>query len=464
MPQHCAPGRKNTRESVCALGVILIAPALRNFLSDRMKVLLIGSGGREHALFWKLSQSPGLRQLDVFPGNGGFPEASLLPADSMHLSDMRSVVDFVTKGGYNLVVAGPEQPLTDGITDALSGICPVFGPTAKAARLEASKDFCKSFMVRYKIPTASAEAFTNLPEALRYLETRAIPIVIKADGLAAGKGVTVAQTRGQAEAALRDCLEKNRFGQSGRKVLIEDFLPGEEASVFALCDGEKALPMMAAQDHKRAFDNDQGPNTGGMGAFTPVRMMTPSVMERVQKEILDPVVRGMKAEGMPYRGLLYAGLMIHNGVPSVVEFNVRFGDPETQALLRLMDEDLLELCMKCASGVLPDRQLKFLNQTSLVVVVAAEGYPDEYKKNIPLKNVDRTEGDIIIFHAGTKKVGHDYFSTGGRILGLTSVGINAEEARKKAYDALKNLEVPGIFYRKDIGGKALDGNLTGGSF
>ncbi|MBI3395647.1 MAG: phosphoribosylamine--glycine ligase [Spirochaetia bacterium] len=419
-----------------------------------MKVLLLGSGGREHALFWKLSQSPRLTRLDVAPGNGGFP-SNVIRKDAPPLSDIPALAKFIQHEKYELVVVGPEQPLVDGITDALKGICPVFGPSRLAAQLEGSKDFAKSFMMKYGIPTAQSRTFTKSAEAVQYLDEvearTGAPFVIKADGLAAGKGVVVAATKSEAVGAIQDSLDHKKFGGAGARVLVEDFLKGTEASIFALCDGERALPFVAAKDHKRAFDGDKGPNTGGMGAFTPASVVTPSVLAKVQKLVFDPVIRGMKAEGAPYRGLLYAGLMIHNGEPSVVEFNVRFGDPETQALLRLLDEDLLELCHLCAAGTLPDRPLKFLPGSALVVVLAAQGYPDEYLKGIALKNLDKTQGDIITFHAGTRREGNSILSNGGRVLGVTATGRDLEEARKKVYGAMENIAVSGTFYRKDIG-------------
>ena len=424
-------------------------------MSPVMKILLLGSGGREHALFWKLSQSPRAGEIRVYPGNGGFPNSSLVSDDSLDLSRSESVKEHVRKEKYDLVVIGPEQPLVDGVADALQGICPVFGPVAQAAQLEGSKQFAKSFMEKYGIPTAASRSFTETAPALEYLKTRAAPYVIKADGLAAGKGVTVAATLEEAEKAVRECLDEGAFGESGRSLLVEDFLKGEEASVFALCDGERALPFIAAQDHKRAHDGDQGPNTDGMGAYCPAPLVTPEIMARVQSEVLDPVMRGMKEEGSPYRGLLYAGLMIDGDRPSVVEFNVRFGDPETQALLRLLDEDLVELMLLCAEGSLPDRALKFSPGSSIVVVLAAEGYPGSYTKNIEIKGLDKLKGDIICFHAGTKKERDLILSSGGRVLGITAVGSDLKAAREAAYQGIKNVGADHVFYRKDIGVRAI---------
>ena len=419
-----------------------------------MKVLLLGSGGREHALYWKLRQSQRVSDVRAFPGNGGFPEDSLIAG--LDLSDLTGLRRHVERERYDLVVVGPEDPLVNGISDELSSVCPVFGPGAAAARLEGSKAFSKDFMERHGIPTAASRVFEGINPALEYLEGLEPPIVIKADGLAQGKGVVVALDRHEAEQALRDRLERDRFGAAGRRVVVEEFLPGEEASVFAICDGARALPMLASQDHKRAFDGDQGPNTGGMGAYLPVPMMDASVMRTVQEQVLDRAVAGMQADGHEYRGLLYAGLMIHQGRVRVVEFNVRFGDPETQALLPLLNEDLAELAKTAASGRFQaDRSLNFHPGAALVIVLAAEGYPGSYKKGIELKNIDSTESDIIFFHAVTRREGGRILSTGGRILGLTALGSGLRPARERAYARLEKVVAPGTFYRRDIGVKAL---------
>lgn len=417
-----------------------------------MNVLLLGSGGREHALFWKINQSAELSRQFVFPGNGGFPEDSLV--QGLDLKDFESIRTFVKQNRIELVVCGPEQPLVDGIADALGGDCPVFGPAAKAARLEGSKEFSKSFMKKYGIPTAEAQTFLKAAEAIEYLRSRRLPVVVKADGLAAGKGVTVAATYEEAEAAVKSAMEDRVFGASGERVLIEDFLEGEEASVFAICDGERAMPMTAAQDHKRAFDQDLGPNTGGMGAYLPVPIAPADVMRQVQTEVLDRALAGMRAEGTPYRGLLYAGLMIHEGAVRVVEFNCRFGDPETQAVLRLVDEDLLALLKNAASGSLPERPVKFQDRTSICVVVAADGYPGDYRKKVSVPAI-REENGVLVFHAGTAREGGQIVSTGGRVLGVTAVGSDLSAARAATYGALESAgPMPGLFFRKDIGAKA----------
>lgn len=423
-----------------------------------MKVLLIGSGGREHALYWKIKQSPLLTEIRVFPGNGGIPFTDLLN-EPLDLKNLTAVADYVRRESYDLVVVGPEDPLVDGIADALESICPVFGPSRGAAQLEGSKDYSKQFMQKYDIPTAASCTFTDFSAALKYIRSLEPPIVIKTDGLAAGKGVVVAPDLSAAEEGLRDRMERGIFGSAGQKVIIEEFMEGEETSIFALCDGTHAIPFMASQDHKRAFDGDQGPNTGGMGAYLPVPFVNADLMKQVQTEVLDRAMAGMLSEGHPYRGLLYAGLMVKGGRARVVEFNVRFGDPETQALLPLLADsvDLLDLLYKCAVGQLPaNARLEFRPGASLVVVVAAEGYPGSYRKEIPLKNIDTAQSDIIFFHAGTRRTSDgSIFSTGGRILGVTALGDDLRAARLKVYETLEKIKTPGVFYRQDIGEKAL---------
>lgn len=423
-----------------------------------MKVLLIGSGGREHALYWKIKQSPLLTEIRVFPGNGGIPFTDLLN-EPLDLKNLTAVADYVRRESYDLVVVGPEDPLVDGIADALESICPVFGPSRGAAQLEGSKDYSKQFMQKYDIPTAASRTFTDFSAALKYIRSLEPPIVIKTDGLAAGKGVVVAPDLSAAEEGLRDRMERGIFGSAGQKVIIEEFMEGEETSIFALCDGTHAIPFMASQDHKRAFDGDQGPNTGGMGAYLPVPFVNADLMKQVQTEVLDRAMAGMRSEGHPYRGLLYAGLMVKGGRARVVEFNVRFGDPETQALLPLLADsvDLLDLLYKCAVGQLPaNARLEFRPGASLVVVVAAEGYPGSYRKEIPLKNIDTAQSDIIFFHAGTRRTSDgSIFSTGGRILGVTALGDDLRAARLKVYETLEKIKTPGVFYRQDIGEKAL---------
>jgi phosphoribosylamine--glycine ligase len=429
-------------------------------------------------------------RLEVYPGNAGIPEHNRIritkttgqAVDIADPDDLSELVNYIKTKKYDFVAVGPEQPLVNGITDALEGICLVFGPSRYAAQMEGSKKFAKDFMIRHNIPTALAQSFTNSIAAIEYLKSKKSPYVIKADGLAAGKGVTVTSDLNEAIEAVKDALDRGRFGNSGSLVVIEDFLHGKEASVFALCDGEKAIPFIAARDYKRVFDNDEGPNTGGMGAFTPVPeiLNNPEVMRIVQEKVLNPVIAGMKAEGHSYKGLLYAGLMvdvsensangslgngewgihkaeIHKSVVNVVEFNVRFGDPETQALMRLLDEDLLDLMIRCAEGRLEDRPLRFFPGAAIVLVAAAEGYPDTYTMNIPLVNLPQATGkenpeDIVVFHAGTKTENGKLLSSGGRVLGITAAGNTHEEARQRVYHFAESMDSvkDGIFFRRDV--------------
>ncbi len=419
-----------------------------------MKVLLIGSGGREHALFAKISESPKLTSLHVFPGNGGFPQESILKSP-LYLGDLNSVRKHIQEAKYDLIVVGPEQPLVDGIADALADICPVFGPSKAAARLEGSKEFSKGFMQKYNIPTAQARVFTDFDQAWAYVQRLELPLVIKADGLAAGKGVCVCPDHVCAKKALQLAMKEEVFGKAGKKVLIEEFLEGDEISVFALCDGHRALPFLPAQDHKRAYDNDKGPNTGGMGAYLPVPLVNDQLMAQIQTEILDQVIIGMQTEGLAYKGLLYAGLMVHDGRAKVVEFNVRFGDPETQAILPLLNEDLLALLYDAATGNLHPQALRFHKEAAIVIVLAAEGYPaDSYKKDIPLKNLDLGKGDIMLRHAQTRWHANRLVSSGGRVLNVVARGPRVKEAAAKAYHFLEKNPIDNLFYRKDIGLKA----------
>ncbi|MCB1172294.1 MAG: phosphoribosylamine--glycine ligase [Leptospiraceae bacterium] len=419
-----------------------------------MKVLLIGSGGREHALFWKLSQSPQLTELKVLPGNGGFPAESRV--HDVEWRDFAALRRYVSEQHFDLVVVGPEDPLVAGITDQLQDICPVFGPDQGAARLEGSKDYSKEFMRKYNIPSADWQTFTDFDQAWAYLQSLPAPYVIKTDGLAAGKGVAVAPDLESAEKALRERMLDGKFGAAGQRVIIEEFMPGEEASVFALCDGQRALPFMASQDHKRAFDNDEGPNTGGMGAYLPVPFMTPALMQKVQTEVLDRALAGMQAEGHPYRGLLYAGLMVEGESVRVVEFNIRFGDPETQALMTMVDDDLLDLLYKSATGDLGSiNKIHHKPGAAIVVVLAADGYPGSYRREIPLKNLDTSSGDIIPFHAGTRHTPDGLVSNGGRVLGLGLQGSSLTAVRTQMYTEIEHFCVDGLFYRTDIGAKGV---------
>lgn len=421
-----------------------------------MKVLLIGSGGRESAIAFALRKSKILTELKVYPGNGGFPSSERIPKDTFNLKDKSSTVNFIKQFNFDFVIIGPEDPLVDGIVDWLaeeSILC--FGPSKYCATLEGSKEFAKSIMKEFQVPTASYESFTEYSKASEYVNSKELPIVIKADGLAAGKGVTVAFTYEEAIRALKDILLDNKFGMQNTKVVIEDFMAGEEASVFAISDGQDFVLFPAAQDHKRAYDGDRGPNTGGMGAYAPAPIVNEVVLQKVKNLIFKPMLEGLKAKGHPYRGLLYAGLMIKDNFPFVVEFNCRFGDPETQGLMLLLKDDLLEVMLESARGSLQRKQLSFEDKFATVVVLAAQGYPDNYIKNIELDTYLNDSPDINIFHAGTEIQNHKIVSTGGRVICIAATGSSLQESVSKCYQYLDQYKLNHLFYRKDIAGRAL---------
>ena len=420
-----------------------------------MNVLLIGSGGREHALAWALAKSPKTERLFCAPGNGGI-EAVATCVD-LAVSDHPAVIAFCNENAIGLVVIGPEAPLVDGLVDSLqdAGIL-AFGPSKAAAALEGSKGFTKDLCHDYAIPTAGYARCSTLKDALAELETRPVPVVIKADGLAAGKGVVIAETMGEAQAAIKDCFD-GAFGGAGAEVVIEDFLVGEEASFFVLVDGKSVLPLATAQDHKRVGDGDVGPNTGGMGAYSPAPVMTPDLIQRTLDEIIEPTVRGMAERGTPYQGVLYAGLMITGKGPELIEYNVRFGDPECQVLMARLQSDLLELLSATASGTLNTVSADWDDAPALCVVMAAHGYPGTPKKGTEIEGLDaasETDG-VIIFHAGTKRDGDRTIVNGGRVLGVTATGETVKDAQARAYQAIAKLDWPDGFCRSDIGWRAV---------
>ncbi len=420
-----------------------------------MNVLLIGSGGREHALAWALSASPLLARLYCAPGNAGIAEvAACVPLDA---ADHAAVVRFCRENAIGLVVIGPEAPLVAGLTDALeaAGI-KVFGPSRAAARLEGSKGFAKDFCAELGIPTARYARFADKAAALAWLERQPLPIVVKADGLAAGKGVAVAETRKVAAAAVEDCFS-GAFGAAGAEIVIEECLVGEEASFFALVDGTHALPLASAQDHKRAFDGEQGPNTGGMGAYSPAPVVTPEIARRTMDEIVWPTVRGMAARGAPFKGALYVGLMITNAGPKLIEYNVRFGDPECQVLMLRLKSDLLPALLAAADGVLKTFDLRWHDDAALAVVMAANGYPGDYAKGSEIRGLDaaRAVEGVEVFHAGTLQDGPRLLANGGRVLNIAARGRTIAEAQQRAYAAVAKVEWPGGFCRSDIGWRAL---------
>ncbi len=417
---------------------------------------MIGGGGREHALCWKLSQSPMLDRLYCAPGNAGIAEVAECVA--LDVADHGAVIAFCHRHDIGLVVVGPEAPLVAGIVDDLTaeGI-KVFGPSKGASQLEGSKSFTKALCDYAKIPTAAYQRFTDAREARNYLMTHSLPVVIKADGLAAGKGVTVATDAGSALRALQDCFS-GVHGEAGEAVVIEEFLEGEEASFFALVDGEIALPLAGAQDHKRAFDGDEGPNTGGMGAYSPAPVLDGDVAGRVMEEIIQPTVRAMAEVSLPFKGVLYAGLMIKDGAPKLIEYNVRFGDPECQALMMRLDSDLLPALLAVADGTLGGVALDWKSEASLCVVMATQGYPGAYEKGSEIKGLEAAASlpDVEVFHAGTSQDGDKTIATGGRVLGVTALGETIADAQKRAYEACAKIDWSDGFYRKDIGWRAVE--------
>lgn len=425
-----------------------------------MNVLVIGSGGREHAIAWKLRQSPAVKKLFVAPGNAGME--SVGTTVPLKATDVQGLLRFAQDNVVDLTVVGPEQPLVEGLADRFQerGLA-VFGPTASAARLEGSKAFAKDFMRRHGIPTARFAAFNagSAGAAEAFIESFQGPIVVKADGLAAGKGVVICQTRAEARIAVREILESGAFGTAGRQVVIEEYLEGEEASVFAVCDGERYVLLPAAQDHKRILDGDKGKNTGGMGAYAPAPIMTQALIREAEEKVIRPTLAGMKAEGSPYRGCLYAGLMLTSSGVKVLEYNCRLGDPETQVVVPLLDGDLAALLHAAATGSLEGHAPVFHNASAVCVVMASRGYPDAYETGKVIRGLDSAdlEKGEIVFHAGTRREGDAFVTSGGRVLGVTVVGYRHElEATiDAAYRLVHRIAFDGAYYRSDIGRKAL---------
>jgi phosphoribosylamine--glycine ligase len=423
-----------------------------------MNILVIGSGGREHALAWKAAQSPMAERVFVAPGNAGTACEAALENVDLDVMDLEGLAGFAASHDVGLTIVGPEAPLVAGIVDLFEerGLR-VFGPSAGAAQLEGSKAFTKDFLERQKIPTAAYANFTDVEQALAYVRQQGAPIVVKADGLAAGKGVIVAMTLNEAEEAIRDMLAGNAFGEAGSRVVIEEFLEGEEASFIVMVDGEHVLPMATSQDHKRVGDGDTGPNTGGMGAYSPAPVVTPDVYQRIMDEVIYPTVRGMAAEGHPYQGFLYAGLMIDtSGTPKVIEFNCRFGDPETQPILLRMKSDLVELCNAAIDSKLDQCSSDWDERASVGIVLAAGGYPGDYRKGAAISGLPQQETDgEKVFHAGTKLDGDQVVTSGGRVLCATALGNTVTEAQQRAYQLARNIHWEGAFYRTDIAYRAI---------
>ena len=425
-----------------------------------MNVLVIGSGGREHALVWKLRQSPKVRDIYCAPGNAGIE--SLAELVKVNVDDIDGLFQFAKKKKIDLTVVGPEIPLVKGIVDLFekNGM-QIFGPTKYASQLEGSKVFAKNFMKKYGIPTASYRTFSRSEkaEAQQYIMKHAVPLVLKADGPAAGKGAVVCHSTGDALNTLQDFFEKNIFGDSGNNIVVEEFMMGEEASVFVMTDGTDYRVLQPAQDHKQILDGDRGKNTGGMGAYAPAPIVTKSLLQRVEKEVIKPTLEGMRADGKPYKGCIYVGLMMTPAGPKVVEFNCRLGDPEAQVVLPLLETDLFDLLFACATGTLRSVELRHHSASAVCVVMASRGYPDSYEIGKPIAGLDaiRPESGVVVFHAGTKRENGKVVSSGGRVLGVTAIGYgdDLEGTIGTAYSAVKTISFDGAYYRSDIGQKGL---------
>ncbi|MCD6132932.1 MAG: phosphoribosylamine--glycine ligase [Deltaproteobacteria bacterium] len=421
-----------------------------------MNVLVVGGGGREHALVYKLKESKGIKNLFTAPGNAGTEKLS----QNVNISPERisEIKTFCIEKKIDLVVVGPEDPLAVGIVDELSksGI-KVFGPGKRAAVIESSKVFAKEFMRRHNIPTADFRVFSNILDTEAYVEKHGLPIVIKADGLCAGKGTFVVHTSDELDRALDNIFIKKRFGEAGKRVVVEEKLSGEEASFFAISDGEEVLPLIGAQDHKPVFDEDKGPNTGGMGAYAPAPLIDETLYQKIMGRIIHPTIEGLKQEGIKYKGVLYAGLMIKDNEPYVLEFNCRFGDPETQPMTMLMESELLPVLLSSIEGGIEKTQIKWKNGYSVCVVLASGGYPGKYKKGKVIRGLEDVEKmeDVYVFHAGTKRDKGKIVTNGGRVLGITSYAEEFAVAQKRVYEAVEKIHFEGMHYRKDIGNKAL---------
>lgn len=423
-----------------------------------MRILLIGGGGREHALAWKLAQSPKVEKLYAAPGNPGIAQLKKCECISINTDDLEGVADYAEEKSIDLTVVGPEAPLVAGLADVFKrrGL-PVFGPSKAAAQLEGSKAFSKELMAKYNIPTAFFKVCEDIATAKAYVEEKGAPIVVKADGLAAGKGVVVAMTKEEALAAIDEMMGDHKFGNAGARLVLEEYMEGEEASLLAFTDGKTVVPMIAAQDHKRVFDGDEGPNTGGMGTYAPAPVMTDVLRLKATERILKPVVEAMVQEGMPYQGCLYAGLMIKGDSVKVVEFNCRFGDPETQVVLPLLDGDLADIMLACATGTLDKTDVGWHDKAAVCVVMASGGYPESYEKGKDIIGLEAAANDknVVVFHAGTKYENGSVVTAGGRVLGVTAVDSSIKAARDRAYSAVEKIKFDKAFCRKDIAWRAL---------
>ena len=422
-----------------------------------MKILVVGGGGREHALCWKIAQSPLVEALYCAPGNPGIAEL----AECVHIGteEIEALCDFAKAERIDLTVVGPEVPLTMGIVDIFQAAgLEIFGPSKAAAQIEGSKGFSKNLMAKYGIPTADYQSFTEHSDAVAHIKEQGAPIVVKADGLAAGKGVIVAMTEAQAISAVDEIMLDKVFGTAGASVVIEEFMDGEEASFFAFTDGKNILPLASSQDHKRVFDNDEGPNTGGMGAYSPAPVVTAALHEEIVETIVRPTIAGMAQDGCPYSGILYVGLMIKDGKPRVVEFNARFGDPEAQPLLMRMKSDIVPVLQACARGDLRQSEIDWHDKAAVCVVMASGGYPGNFEKGLPIAGLDQAAGiaELMVFHAGTSFKDRRIVNNGGRVLGVTGLGTTVKQAIEKAYQGVAVIDWERVHFRKDIGARALN--------
>lgn len=419
-----------------------------------MKVFVVGGGGREHALVWKLSKSKYVEQISCAPGNPGISETAL--CENIPASDVKELARYAERNQFDLTVVGPELPLSLGIVDEFQKReLPIFGPTRKAAAIESSKVFAKETMVKYKIPTADFRVFSEINRALKHIQEHQPPFVLKADGLAEGKGVLICPNRDEAVKGVERIMKQKAFGDAGKRMIIEECLVGEEVSVLAITDGETVVTLPPAQDHKAAFEGDEGPNTGGMGAYAPAPALTPQLQETVKQTIILPLIRGLKSEGRIYRGVLYVGLMLTHEGPKVLEFNCRFGDPETQVILPLLKTDLVDLMSESVDGKLKNQPVELWNKSAVCVVMASGGYPGKYEKGKAIQGLENAYTDVQVFHAGTKFKNGDVVTHGGRVLGVTATGGTISEAIEKAYQAVGKITFDGAYYRKDIGHRAL---------
>ena len=419
-----------------------------------MNALIIGNGGREHALAWKISQSPLVKKIYVAPGNAGTELDSLL--DNINITDTDLLIKFAKDKNIDLTIVGPEVPLSNGIVNKFrENDLYIFGPTSEAAQLESSKDFSKKFMKRYGIPTAEFSTFTNAKLAHEYINQKGTPIVIKADGLAAGKGVIVAMTNEEAHNAIDSMLSDNQFGDAGARIVIEEFLNGEEVSFIVICDGKTILPLASSQDHKRLLDNDLGPNTGGMGAYSPAPIVTPEIHNKIMNDVIHPTIEGMKKDGIKFTGFLYAGLMIDkNNKIKTLEFNCRMGDPETQPILFRLKSDLFKILLDASQSRLNEHNIEWENNSAITIVMAAKNYPNQPRINDEINGLDSKNHDTYVFHAGTILANSKILTSGGRVLGITAKAKTLEQATNKAYKLIDNINFDGAQYRNDIGKKA----------